>query len=74
MDLSIASEENLKHLLNDLAVRLQVVNVSLLDAEDYDLEKYDDIKFLYDIVVKKGKLSTLETQAFLEELAGVRIK
>ncbi|AXI09053.1 DUF1128 domain-containing protein [Oceanobacillus zhaokaii] len=74
MDLKIASQENLKHLLDDLAVRLNVVNVSLMDAEDYDLEKYDDIKFLYDIVVKKGKLTTLETQAFIEELASVRLK
>jgi uncharacterized protein YfkK (UPF0435 family) len=74
MDLRIASQENLKHLLDDLAVRLNVVNVSLMDAEDYDLEKYDDIKFLYDIVVKKGKLTTLETQAFIEELASVRLK
>ncbi|RDW19457.1 DUF1128 domain-containing protein [Oceanobacillus arenosus] len=74
MDLEHASQENLKQLLDDLAVRLNVVNVSILDADDYDLDKYEDIKLLYDIVIKKGKLTPLEAQAFLEELAIVRKK
>ena len=72
MNLDQPSNENMKILLDELAERLHVVNRSLMDAEDYDLDKYGDLKFMYDIVVKKGQLSASETQAFIEELAAVR--
>ncbi|WP_156289035.1 DUF1128 domain-containing protein [Oceanobacillus salinisoli] len=74
MSLETASQENLKILLDELADRLNVVNRGLLDAEDYDLNKYEDLKLMYDIVVQKGRLSTSETQAFVEELATIRKK
>lgn len=72
MNLEIATKENLEYMLTDLADRLSVVNRALMDVEDYDLDKYSDIKFMYDIVVQKGGLSTSETQAFIEELRKVR--
>lgn len=72
MNLEQPSEVNLKFMLDELADRLRVANRSLLDYEDYDLEKYDDIKFMYDMVVQKGQLSPSETQAFIDELRAVR--
>ncbi|WP_042144888.1 DUF1128 domain-containing protein [Paucisalibacillus sp. EB02] len=72
MNLEKPTKENLAIMLNDLAERLSVVNRSLLDPEDYDLTKYEDIKFLYDMIIKKGNLSVSETQAFIEELRRVR--
>ncbi|MBC5635931.1 DUF1128 domain-containing protein [Ornithinibacillus sp. BX22] len=73
MNLKNPTIENLTYLLNELADHLSVVNRSLFDPEDYDLSKYEDIKFMYDMVVKKGNLSALETQAFIEELRKVRL-
>ncbi|MFS0672405.1 DUF1128 domain-containing protein [Ornithinibacillus sp. 179-J 7C1 HS] len=73
MNLENATKENLTYILNELANHLAVVNRSLFDVEDYDISKYEDIKFMYDIVVKKGNLSASETQAFIEELRKVRI-
>lgn len=72
MNLNQPSEENLKILLNELADCLKVANRGLLDSDDYDLEKYDEIKFMYDMVVQKGYLSASETQAFIDELRTVR--
>ncbi|WP_339227678.1 DUF1128 domain-containing protein [Oceanobacillus sp. FSL K6-2867] len=72
MSLEVKSVENMEILLEELADKLQVVNRSIMDPEDYDLEKYDDLKFMYDIVAKKGKLSASETQAFIEELSLIR--
>lgn len=72
MNLEQPTVENLKVMLDELADRLKVANRSLLDPEDYDLEKYDDIKFMYDMVVQKGQLSASETQAFIDELRSVR--
>ncbi|MEN2464604.1 DUF1128 domain-containing protein [Ornithinibacillus sp. FSL M8-0202] len=73
MNLENPTIENLTYLLNELADHLSVVNRSLFDPEDYDLSKYEDIKFMYDMVVKKGNLSASETQAFIEELRKVRL-
>jgi uncharacterized protein YfkK (UPF0435 family) len=74
MSLENPTKENLALILNDLADRLSVVNRSIMDVEDYDLTKYEEIKFLYDMIVQKGKLSVSETQAFIEELSKVRKK
>ncbi|WP_010649372.1 DUF1128 domain-containing protein [Oceanobacillus massiliensis] len=72
MSLEKANEENMKLLLHELAERLNVVNRSIMDPEDYDLNKYEDLKFMYDMVVQKGQLSASETQAFIQELATIR--
>lgn len=73
MNLENPTKENLTYLLNELADNLSVVNRTLFDPEDYDLSKYEDIKFMYDMVIKKGNLSASETQAFIEELRKVRL-
>lgn len=72
MNLEIPSSENLTLILNELADRLKVANRALLDPEDYDLDKYEDLKFMYEMVLQKGQLSASETQAFIDELRLVR--
>lgn len=72
MKLEVPSNENLAFILNELADCLKVANRALLDPEDYDLDKYEDLKFMYDMVVQKGQLSASETQAFIDELRTVR--
>lgn len=72
MNLENANEGNMKILLEGLAEQLNVVNRSIMDPEDYDLSKYEDLKFMYDMVVQKGQLSAPEKQAFIEELAAIR--
>ncbi|MUV39995.1 UPF0435 protein [Lentibacillus sp. JNUCC-1] len=72
MNLEQPTEENLKYILEDLTERLGVVNRSLMDHEDYDLDKYDELKMMYDMIKQKGQLSAPETQAFISELRSVR--
>jgi len=74
MNLDNPSQENLKTILEQLGDRLGVANRMLLDEKDYDLARYDDLKFLYDHVMSAGKLSPSETQAFIDELSSVRKK
>ena len=72
MDLNEPSRENLSIIINDMADRLQVVNRSIMNPEDYDLQKYDELKSLHDMLQSKGKLSVVETEAFVQELAAYR--
>ncbi|GEN54175.1 MULTISPECIES: DUF1128 domain-containing protein [Halobacillus] len=72
MSLQEANQENLEVIINDMAEKLQVVNRSLMDPEDYDLNKYEEIKSLHDIIEMKGSLSVSEIQAFVQELGQYR--
>ncbi|GAQ17816.1 hypothetical protein OPHB3_1753 [Oceanobacillus picturae] len=72
MNLENPSKENMSYILEQLGERLDVVNRTILDPEDYDLNKYDELKLMYEIVVQKGRLSASEAQAFIEELRSVR--
>lgn len=72
MDLSIQSEENLAFILQELGKKLGIVNQIIIKPEDYDINRYDDLKDLYDMVIQKGKLTVSETEAFIDELRSVR--
>lgn len=72
MNLEQPTKENLEFILNELAEKLNVVNRMIMEPEDYNLNKYEDLKFMYDMIIKKGKLSPSETQAFIDELRSVR--
>lgn len=72
MSLQEPSQENLNIIIHDMAEKLQVVNRSLMDPEDYDLNKYEEIKSLHDIIEMKGQLSVSEIQAFVQELGHYR--
>ncbi|HLR01835.1 MAG TPA: DUF1128 domain-containing protein [Virgibacillus sp.] len=72
MNLDYPSKENLSYILDSLAVKLSVANRSLFDPEDYDIQKYDDLKLMHDMVMNKDRLSAPETQAFIDELRTVR--
>lgn len=72
MNLENSSQENLEFILKGLGERLDVANLALLDPKHYDIDKYSDLKFMYDMIVKKGRLSSLEIQAFIDELRSTR--
>lgn len=72
MNLDYPSQENLTYLLEALADHLGVVNRKIMDPGDYDVDKYDDLKLMYDLIIQKGQLSAAEKQAFIEELRSVR--
>jgi len=72
MNLEQPTEENLKYIMNEMSNRLNVVNRALLDPEDYQLEKYAELKFMYEVIVQKGSFSPTETEAFIEELRKAR--
>ena len=74
MSFDEANQENLSLMLNELADHLNVANRGLFDAEDYDLNKYADLKLLHQVIMNKDRLSALETQAFVDELATIRKK
>lgn len=72
MNLQNPSEENLKYMLEKMSAKLDVANQIVFNPDGYDIEKYDDLKFMYDVIMQKDNFSTSEIHAFIDELRSVR--
>lgn len=73
MELKEKSAENVAYMLEKMSIKLDVANKLVFDPKGYDLSKYDDIKFMYEFIMKKSTLSAAETSALVDELRSVRI-
>lgn len=72
MNLDTASPENIEYILNEIGEKLAIANRIMIDSKAYDLDKYDDLLFLYRYIVKQNQISPAEKQALLDELRAVR--
>ncbi|GAE91663.1 hypothetical protein JCM21714_616 [Gracilibacillus boraciitolerans JCM 21714] len=72
MNLEEKSEQNLEYIIYNMGKMLQVVNDSIMNPKDYDLNNYEELKALYDLLKQKGKLTVAEIQAFIAELRQYR--
>ncbi|MBB5172109.1 DUF1128 domain-containing protein [Texcoconibacillus texcoconensis] len=67
MDLQQKNEENLTHMVEAIRKKLQVVNAQALDPDVISLDKYDDVKEMYDMVMKSERISVSEMDAIVAE-------
>jgi uncharacterized protein YfkK (UPF0435 family) len=74
MDLSNENFENLSYMIENLKKKLQIVNSGIIQPEDYELNKYEDIKELYDMVMKMPSFSIRDMESIVEELAYLKQK
>lgn len=74
MDLTEKTPENVAYMLDKMSEQLDVANRIVFDPKGYDLAKYDEIKMMYDMIMKRRNLSAAETTAFIDELRNVRIE
>ncbi|MCS1351946.1 DUF1128 domain-containing protein [Mechercharimyces sp. CAU 1602] len=73
MNLGEPNKENMHFMIENMKTNLRVVNGSIISAEDFNLDQYEDIYDLYRLVEKKkGKMTTMELEGILAELASMR--
>lgn len=72
MDLETPSKENVAHIVDEIKSRLNLVNEALIDPDDFELEKYDELLDLYHMIRKKGTLTPMEMEGILAELGELR--
>lgn len=72
MNLKEATYENMAFMLNDLKKRLRMVNVSLIDPEDFRLDDYAEVRDIYEMVVRRPQLTTMQLEGVLTELGELR--
>lgn len=74
MDLSRSSAENVEFMINEIIKKLRMASVGAMNFSHFDLNQYEDIKEIYDVVSEKEKFSINEMEALVSELGKMRKK
>ena len=72
MDLSVKSTENIQYMVEQITTKLRMVNAGAISPEHFSTSSYDDLKDIYDLVIRKQSFSPNEMQAIAEELGNLR--
>ncbi|MEK3763620.1 MULTISPECIES: DUF1128 domain-containing protein [unclassified Solibacillus] len=72
MDLSNPSQENVNYMIEQIKEKLRMVNVDAMQSEAFDEDKYEDLQYLYEMVMKRDSFSPSEMNAIVAELGSLR--
>lgn len=72
VDLSIKSAENMEYMVNQIVTKLKMVNAGAIKPEHMDSDLYEELKDIYEMVMRKNSFSPNEMQALAEELGRIR--
>lgn len=72
MDLSNPTKENVVFIIEQLKDKLRMVNVDAMNSEHFSEENYEDLLYLYEMVMKRDSFSPSEMQAIVAELGSFR--
>jgi uncharacterized protein YfkK (UPF0435 family) len=72
MNLSEKSVENVEFMIEQIKEKLKVLNLGAIKPSHFDEEMYEELKEIYEMVLKKKSFSPNEMQALVEELGGLR--
>ncbi|MDM5153260.1 DUF1128 domain-containing protein [Bacillus sp. DX1.1] len=73
MDLSVKSQENVEYMVEAIKEKLRMVNAGAMRATSFNEEMYEDLRDIFEHVMKRETFSISEMQAITEEL-GTLIK
>ncbi|GKU84411.1 DUF1128 domain-containing protein [Niallia sp. NCCP-28] len=72
MNLSAKSTENVEYMIEKIKEKLKVLNFGAIKPSHFDEEMYEELKEIYEHVMKKESFSPNEMQAIAEELGSLR--
>lgn len=72
MNLSQKSVENVEYMIDKIKEKLRVLNFGAIKPSHFDEEMYEELKEIYDMVMRKDSFSPSEMQALVEELGSLR--
>ncbi len=72
MDLSNPTKENVIFMIDQIKEKLRMVNVDAMKSEHFTDEHYEDLHYLYEMVMKRNSFSPSEMQAIVSELGSLR--
>ena len=72
MDLTNPTTENVMYMIEQIKEKLRMVNVDAMKAESFDTDKYEDLHYMYEMVMKREHISSNELEAIAAELGSLR--
>jgi len=72
LNLSQKSKENVEYMIKKITEKLNVINIGAIKPSHFNEDMYEELKDIYDLVMKKDKFSPSEMQAIAEELGSLR--
>ncbi|MFD2114843.1 DUF1128 domain-containing protein [Paenibacillus yanchengensis] len=68
------SEENVAYMIETIKTKLRMASGAAMQPTNFDQDKYEDLKDIYDIIASKDKFSISEVEALVSELGRLRKK
>lgn len=72
MDLTNPTADNVTYMIENIKEKLRMVNVDAMKPENFDTEKYEDLHFMYEMIMKRKHVSSKEMEAIVAELGALR--
>lgn len=72
MELSNPTQENVTFMIEQIKEKLRMVNADAMQPEQFNGEKYEDLLYLYEMVMKRESFSPSEMNAIVLELGNLR--
>lgn len=72
MNLSDKTIENVEYMIEQIKEKLKVLNLGAIKPSHFDEDMYEELKEIYEMVMKKPSFSPNEMQALVEELGNLR--
>jgi len=72
LNLTQPSTENVTFIIKGIKDKLRMVNADAMKPEHFNTDNYEDLVFLYKMVMKRNAFSPSEMQAIVAELGSLR--
>ena len=72
MNLQLQTQENVEFMIEYIKTKLRMASGAAMQASNFSIEQYEDIKDLYEVVESKEKFSISEVEALVSELGKLR--
>ncbi|WP_307343279.1 DUF1128 domain-containing protein [Metabacillus malikii] len=72
MNLTEKSAENVEYMVDQIKEKLRMLNFGAIKSTHFNEDMYEELKDIYEHVMKKQSFSPNEMQAIAEELGNLR--
>ncbi|AKG36363.1 MULTISPECIES: DUF1128 domain-containing protein [Paenibacillus] len=72
MDLSTPSQSNVEYMIESIKTKLKMASAAAMQSSAFSLDKYEDIRDIYEVVMDSDRLSISQVEALVSELGRLR--
>lgn len=74
VNLEEQTQQNVEFMIETIKTKLRMATAAAMQASHFNIDQYEDIRDLYEVVAAKEKFSISEVEALVSELGKLRGK